>query len=65
MRNQATVIVVVMLGLVALAIAAGPLGAAPQANGVVAVIDNARVFDESNQGKAATQQIQANVDTWQ
>jgi len=65
MRNQAAIITVLMLGIVVVAVAAGPLGAAPQAGGGVAVIDNARVFDESNQGKAATQQIQANVDTWQ
>jgi outer membrane protein len=65
MRQQATIISVVVLGVVVLAVAAGPLGAAPQASGAVAVIDNARVFDESNQGKAATQQIQANVDSWQ
>lgn len=65
MRNQAVVIAVVMLGVVVLAVAAGPLGAAPQVSSGIAVIDNARVFDESNQGKAATQQIQANVDSWQ
>lgn len=65
MRNQAVVITVIMLGVVVLAVATAPLGAAPQASGGIAVIDNARVFDESNQGKAATQQIQANVDTWQ
>ncbi len=65
MRNQVTIITVGILGIVVVALAAGPLGAAPQANGAVAVIDNARVFDESNQGRAATQQIQANVDSWQ
>ena len=65
MRNQATVIGVAILGLVVLAVAAGPLGAAPQSGGGVAIVDNARVFDESNQGKRATQQIQANVNTWQ
>ncbi len=65
MRNQATIVSVIILGVVALAVAAGPLGAAPQGSGVVAVVDNARVFDESNPGKAATQQIQANVDSWQ
>lgn len=65
MRNQVTIITVAILGIVVLALVAGPLGAAPQATGSVAVIDNARVFDESNQGRAATQQIQANVDSWQ
>lgn len=65
MRNQVTIISVAVLGIVVLALAAGPLGAATQATGGVAVIDNARVFDESNQGRAATQQIQANVDSWQ
>ena len=65
MRNQATVIGVVILGLVVLAVAAGPLGAASQSGGGIAIIDNARVFDESNQGKVATQQIQANLNTWQ
>jgi Skp family chaperone for outer membrane proteins len=66
MRNQVTFIAVALVGLVAVALAAGPLGAAPQAGGSgIAVIDNARVFDESNQGRAATQQIQANVDSWQ
>ncbi len=65
MRNQATVIGVAILGLVVLAVAAGPLGAAPQGGGALAIVDNARVFDESNQGKRATQQIQANVNTWQ
>ncbi|MCH7824532.1 MAG: OmpH family outer membrane protein [Acidobacteria bacterium] len=65
MRNQATVIGVAIFGLVVLAVAAGPLGAAPQRSGGIAFVDNARVFDESNPGKAATQQIQANVNTWQ
>ena len=65
MRNQVTIITVAILGIVVLAVAAGPLGAAPQAPRGIAVIDNARVFDESNQGRAATQQIQANVDSWQ
>ncbi len=65
MRNQATVIGVALLGLVVFAAAAGPLGAAPQSGGGIAIVDNARVFDESNPGKAATQQIQANVNTWQ
>ncbi len=65
MRNQATVIGVAILGLVVLAVAAGPLGAAPQGGGGLAIVDNARVFSESNQGKRATQQIQANVNTWQ
>jgi len=65
MRNQATVIGVAILGLMVVAVAVGPLGAAPQGGGGVAFVDNARVFDESNQGKAATQQIQANVTTWQ
>ena len=65
MRNQATVIGVAILGLMVLAVAAGPLGAAPQGGGGVAFVDNARLFDESNQGKAATQQSQANVPTWQ
>ena len=62
MRNQVTIITVAILGIGVLALAAGPLGAVPQATGGIAVIDNARVFDESNQGRAATQQIQANVE---
>jgi len=65
MRNQVTLITVAILGVVVLALAAGPLGAAPQAGGGVAIVDNARVFEESNPGRAATQQIQANVDSWQ
>ena len=65
MRNHVTVITAAVLGIVVAVLAAGPLGAAPQATGGVAVIDNARDFDESNQGRAATQQIQANVDSWQ
>lgn len=65
MRNQLTLTTVAVLGLVGLVVAAGPLGAAPQAGGGIAVIDNARVFDESNQGRAASQQIQANLDSWQ
>jgi Skp family chaperone for outer membrane proteins len=65
MRKLATIITMAVSGIVVLALAAGPLGAAPQSTGGVAVIDNARVFDESNQGRAATQQIQANVDSWQ
>ena len=65
MRNQVTIITMAIFGIVVLALVAGPLGATPQATGGVAVIDNARVFDESNQGRAATQQIQANVDSWQ
>ena len=65
MRNQTTAIGVAILGLVVLAVAAGPLGAATQARGGSAIVDNARVFDESNPGKAATQQIEANVNTWQ
>ncbi len=64
MRHQGTIVTAFVLGIIALAVAAGPLSAT-QANGSIAVIDNARVFDESNQGKAATQQIQANVDAWQ
>jgi Skp family chaperone for outer membrane proteins len=65
MRNQVTIITVAILGIVVLAVSAGPLGAASQAPRGIAVINNARVFDESNQGRAATQQIQANVDSWQ
>jgi Skp family chaperone for outer membrane proteins len=65
MRTQTTIITLAILGTVVLALGAGPLGAAPQATRGVAVIDNARVFDESIQGRAATQQIQANVDSWQ
>lgn len=65
MRNQLMLTTVAVLGLVGLVVAAGPLGAAPQAGGGIAVIDNARVFDESNQGRAASQQIQANLDSWQ
>jgi Skp family chaperone for outer membrane proteins len=65
MRNHMTTITLAIFGLAALAVAAGPLGAAPQASGTFAIIDNARVFDESNQGRAATQSIQANVDSWQ
>ena len=65
MRNHMTTITLAIFGLVALAVVAGPLGAAPQATGGFAIIDNARVFDESNQGRAATQSIQANVDSWQ
>lgn len=65
MRKQATLTIMAVCGLAVLAVAAGPLGAAPQAGGGVAVIDNLRVFEESNQGKAATEQIQANVNSWQ
>jgi outer membrane protein len=66
MRNQVAVVTVAILGVIGVALVAGPLGAAPQATGgSVAVIDNARVFEESNPGRAATQQIQANVDSWQ
>ena len=65
MRNQAALAIVAVCGLAILAVAAGPLGAAPQGSGGIAVIDNLRVFEESNQGKAATEQIQANVNSWQ
>lgn len=66
MRQQLTVIAASVIGGFLLALAGVPLGASPQAgSGSFAVIDNARVFDESNQGRAATQQIQANVDSWQ
>jgi Skp family chaperone for outer membrane proteins len=65
MRQPLTVIAASVIGGVLLALAGGPLGAAPQAGGGFAVIDNARVFEESNQGRAATEQIQANVDSWQ
>jgi len=65
MRKQLTFLTVGILGAAIVALAAGPLGAAPQASGGFAVIDNSRVFDESNQGRAANQQIQANVDSWQ
>ncbi len=64
MRNQAAIIGVAIFGVVILAVAAGPSSAAPQGGGI-AIIDNARVFSESNQGQRATQQIQANVSTWQ
>lgn len=65
MRHQVAVTAACIVGAVALALAAVPSSAAPQAGAGFAVIDNARVFDESNQGRAATQQIQANVDSWQ
>lgn len=64
MRTQITFLSVAILGAVA-ALAAGPLGAAPQASAGFAVIDNLRVFEESNQGRAANQEIQANLGTWQ
>ena len=65
MRKQITFLSVAILGLLVAAIVAAPLGAATQASGSLAVIDNSRVFEESNQGRAANQQIQANLDTWQ
>lgn len=64
MRNQLTLMTAAIFGLTAFGLVAGPLGGA-QGGGSIAVVDNARVFDESNQGRAATQQIQANVDSWQ
>ena len=63
MRNQLTLMTAAIFGLPAFGLVAGPLGGAQ--GGAIAVVDNARVFDESNQGRAATQQIQANVDSWQ
>ena len=65
MRKHATLTIMAVCGLAILAVAAGPLGAAPQATGGLAVVDNFRVFEESNQGKAVTEQIQANVNSWQ
>ena len=65
MRKQTTLTIVAVCGLAILAVAASPLGAAPQGSGGLAVVDNFRVFEESNQGKAVTEQIQANVNSWQ
>jgi len=65
MRNQLTFLTAALLGLASLALVAGPLGATQGGGGSIGVVDNARVFEESNQGRAATQQIQANVDSWQ
>ena len=66
MRNQVAFVSVAILGVIGVALLAGPIGAAPQGGGAgVAVVDNARVFEESTPGRAATQQIQANVDSWQ
>ncbi|MGD8330270.1 MAG: OmpH family outer membrane protein [Acidobacteriota bacterium] len=63
MRNQLTLMTAAIFGLTAFGLVAGPFAGAQ--GGAIAVVDNARVFDESNQGRAATQQIQANVDSWQ
>jgi len=65
MRNQAILVIVAVCGLAIVAVAASPLGAAPQASGGIAVIDNFRVFEESNPGRSVTEQIQANVNSWQ
>ena len=65
MRNQVAIIGAAILGLLIMLVTVGPSSALPQGGGGIAVVDNARVFEESNQGKRATQQIQANVNTWQ
>lgn len=65
MRSRAALIIVALCALVALAVSTGPLVAATQASGSVAVIDNARVFEESEPGKSASQQIEANFSSWQ
>tara|TARA_B100000929_G_scaffold14426_2_gene11702 strand:- start:2043 stop:2585 length:543 start_codon:yes stop_codon:yes gene_type:complete len=64
MRNQAGVIGAAILGVLIMVVTVGPSSALPQGGGGIAVVNNARVFEESNQGKRATQQIQANVSTW-
>ena len=65
MRNQAGVIGAAILGVLIMVVTVGPSSALPQSGGGIAIVDNARVFEEANQGKRATQQIQANVNTWQ
>ena len=65
MRNQVAIIGAAILGVLIMLVTVGPSSALPQGGGDIAVVDNARVFEESNQGKRATQQIQANVNTWQ
>ena len=65
MRNQAGVIGAAILGVLIMVVTVGPSSALPQSGGGIAIVDNARVFEEANQGKRATQQIQANVSTWQ
>ena len=64
MRNQVAVIGAAILGVLIMVVTVGPSSALPQGGGGIAVVNNARVFEESNQGKRATQQIQANVSTW-
>ena len=53
-----------VIALLLVAAAVGPLGA-NQKSTVIGVIDNDRVFAESTQGKAATEQIEANFSGWQ
>jgi Skp family chaperone for outer membrane proteins len=65
MRNQAGVVGATILGVVIMVVTVGPSSAVPQSDGGIAIVDNARVFEEANQGMRATQQIQANVNTWQ
>ena len=64
MRNQVAIIGAAILGVLIMLVTVGPSSALPQGGGGIAVVNNARVFEESNQGKRATQQIQANVSTW-
>jgi Skp family chaperone for outer membrane proteins len=65
MRTHLAVIIVTIVGLATLAVAAAPSGAAPQGTASVAIVDNLRVFEDSNAGRATTQQIDANRATWQ
>jgi Skp family chaperone for outer membrane proteins len=65
MRTHLSVIIVAIGGLATLAVATAPSGAAPQGAAAVAIVDNIRVFEDSNPGRATTQQIDANRATWQ
>lgn len=65
MRTHVAVTIVAIGGLATLAMAAAPPEVAPQNAANVAIIDNGRVFEESNAGRGATQQIDANLADWQ
>ena len=65
MRNQVAVIGAAILGVLIMLVTVGPSSAVPQGGGGIAIVDNQRLFAESNPGMQATQQINANLSTWQ
>ena len=63
MRNQVAVIGAAILGVLIMLVTVGPSSAVPQGGGGIAIVDNQRLFAESNPGMQATQQINANLST--